>query len=82
MSLHIYCVHWSDNLKEWGKPHEARHLDLGLPFGYFLAKNDKEAQNFVKELKPLVVVHPSNYFPRDFHLGSIEIRNWNTVGSS
>lgn len=72
-TLKVFCTHWSDNHQRWGKPREAIHLSLGMPFGYFLASDESEANELITKLKPLTAVRRIDYFPANFHLGSMEI---------
>lgn len=75
MRLKVYCTHWSDNNRKWGKPRwiDKGSTELGLPFGYFLAKNLEKAEEFVKTLPPLWAVTKKGRFPEGFNLGHIEI---------
>lgn len=72
---YVYCSHWSDRLQKWDKPIKVTkgNASLGLPFGYFLANNDIEAQEFVDNLPPLKGVFEQGYFPNTFYLANLVI---------
>ena len=69
--LRVYVTHWSDEHQRWGEPRwvEQSMSELGLPFGYFFAKNGEEAKEIVKTLPPLQAVTKQKYYPCGFTLG-------------
>lgn len=73
MTLKVYCTHWSDNNEKWGKPNwtTQRLSTLNLPFGYFLARDDKHAEDIVKTLPALTeIMMSSTKKPFGLYLGS------------
>lgn len=70
--LKIYTVRWSDDGQKWGKPNwcSRGNSELGMPFGYFLAEDDRKAEEFTKTLPPLIAVSKKGYYPENFYLGS------------
>jgi len=73
MVLRVYCTHWSDNNEKWGKPTWTTYnlRDLSLPFGYFLAPDQKTADIIVDLLPNMPdMVHGVITTPIGFYLGS------------
>lgn len=75
----IFVSHWSDNHSKLGDPNNItpkeffnEKSDLGMPFIYFYAKSEQDAEHLVRSVNSIENFHPrSKGLPKGFMGGNI-----------